>query len=148
MLPSLISKETILQFLNLFGDVQSIKKAEDRHAKLFLPHRSSPELKKRHAEDFLASDKTKLAKSYSGVPSPAQSLMGTYANPQSQWPAGYGAQPQAWPPASQPQGQQWTPGYAQQVKLLATVILPIPLFMHRVSDFFFFLVVIVDTLDY
>lgn len=108
----------LLQFLNLFGDAQSIKKAEDRHAKLFLPHRSTSELKKRHAEDFLASDKTKLAKSYSGVPSPVQSLMGTYPNTQNQWAAGYGAQPQAWPPASQVQGQQWAPGYTQQVDCL------------------------------
>ncbi|KAL5562004.1 hypothetical protein UlMin_031751 [Ulmus minor] len=103
-----------LEFLNLFGDAQTIKKAEDRHAKLFFPHRSTSELKKRHAEDFLASDKTKLAKSYSGVPSPAQSVMGAYPNTQNQWTAGYGAQPQAWPPAAQAQGQQWTPGYTQQ----------------------------------
>ncbi|XP_062079656.1 pre-mRNA-processing factor 39-1 isoform X2 [Humulus lupulus] len=103
-----------LEFLNLFGDAQSIKKAEDHHAKLFLPHRSTTELKKRHAEDFLASDKTKLAKSYSGVPSPGQSLMGAYPSPQNQWAAGYGGQPQAWPPATQAQGQQWTPGYTQQ----------------------------------
>ncbi|KAM6565039.1 hypothetical protein CsatB_025037 [Cannabis sativa] len=104
-----------LEFLNLFGDAQSIKKAEDHHAKLFLPHRSTTELKKRHAEDFLASDKTKLAKAYSGAPSPsAQSVMGAYPNAQNQWAAGYAAQPQAWPPASQAQGQQWNPGYTQQ----------------------------------
>ena len=72
------------------------------------------ELKKRHAEDFLASDKTKMARSYS-VPSPAQSLMGAYPNAQNQWPASYGVQPQAWPPATQAQGQQWTAGYTQQV---------------------------------
>lgn len=102
------------QFLNVYGDVQSIKKAEDRHAKLFLPHRSTSELKKRHAEDFLASDKTKMAKSYS-APSPAQSLMGAYPSAQNQWTAGYGVQPQAWPPATQAQGQQWAPGYTQQV---------------------------------
>ncbi|XP_062148038.1 pre-mRNA-processing factor 39-1 isoform X4 [Alnus glutinosa] len=102
-----------LEFLNVYGDVQSIKKAEDRHAKLFLPHRSTSELKKRHAEDFLASDKTKMAKSYS-VPSPAQSLMGAYPSAQNQWTAGYGVQPQAWPPVTQAQGQQWAPGYTQQ----------------------------------
>lgn len=106
----------ILQFLNLFGDAQSIKKAEDRHAKLFLLHRSSTsELKKRQAEDYLSSDKGKMAKSYSGVPSPAQSIMGAYPNAQNQWAAGYGVQPQAWPQATQAQGQQWTPGYTQQV---------------------------------
>ncbi|XP_034227086.1 pre-mRNA-processing factor 39 isoform X2 [Prunus dulcis] len=104
-----------LEFINLFGDARSIKKAEDRHAKLFLPHRSSLSEKKRQAEDFLSSDKVKMAKSYSGVPSPAQSIMGAYPSAQSQWPAGYGVQPQAWPPATQAtQGQQWTPGYTQQ----------------------------------
>ncbi|XVF32328.1 hypothetical protein REPUB_Repub17cG0072300 [Reevesia pubescens] len=103
-----------LEFLSLFGDVQSIKKAEDRHAKLFLPHRPMSELRKRHAEDFLSSDKTKLAKSYSGAPSPGQSLMGAYPNAQNQWPAGYGAQPQTWPSATQAQAQPWAPGYSQQ----------------------------------
>ncbi|XP_034690667.1 pre-mRNA-processing factor 39 [Vitis riparia] len=103
-----------LEFLDLFGDAQSIKKADDRHAKLFLHHRSTSELKKRHAEDFLASDKAKLAKSYSGVPSPAQSLMGAYPTAQNQWASGYGLQPQAWPQATQAQGQQWNPGYTQQ----------------------------------
>ncbi|XVF81058.1 hypothetical protein PTKIN_Ptkin15bG0125900 [Pterospermum kingtungense] len=101
-----------LEFLNLFGDVQSIKRAEDRHAKLFLPHRPMSELRKRHAGDFLSSDKTKLAKSYSGAPSPGHSLMGAYPNAQNQWPAGYGAQPQTWPPVTQ--AQPWTPGYSQQ----------------------------------
>ncbi|KAK6239015.1 hypothetical protein QUC31_004484 [Theobroma cacao] len=105
-----------LEFLSLFGDVQSIKRAEDRHAKLFLPHRPMSELRKRHAEDFLSSDKTKLAKSYSGAPSPGQSLMGAYPNAQNQWPAGYAAQPQTWPPTTQAQAQAqpWTPGYSQQ----------------------------------
>ncbi|KAF5459420.1 hypothetical protein F2P56_023368 [Juglans regia] len=102
-----------LEFLNVFGDVQSIKKAEDRHAKLFLPHQSTSELKKRHAEDFLASDKAKIAKSYS-VPSPAQSLMGAYPSAQSQWTAGYGLQHQAWPAATQGPVQQWAPGNTQQ----------------------------------
>lgn len=102
------------QFLNLFGDVQSIKRAEDRHAKLFLPHRSMSELKKRHAEDFLASDKTKAPRSYSAQ-SPAQSGMGAYPNAQNQW-SNYGVQPQTWPPVTQAQGQQWTAGYTQQVE--------------------------------
>ncbi|KAL2321089.1 hypothetical protein Fmac_030058 [Flemingia macrophylla] len=101
-----------LEFLNLFGDVQSIKRAEDRHAKLFLPHRSMSELKKRHAEDFLASDKTKAARTYS-VQSPAQSVMGTYPNVQNQW-TNYGVQPQTWPPVTQAQGQQWAAGYTPQ----------------------------------
>nr|KJB10037.1 hypothetical protein B456_001G181500 [Gossypium raimondii] len=103
-----------LEFLSLFDDVQSIKRAEDRHAKLFLPHRPMSELRKRHAEEFLSSDKTKLVKSYSGAPSPGQSLMGAYPNAQNQWPAGYGAQPQTWPPTTQAQAQPWTSGYSQQ----------------------------------
>ncbi|XP_040972675.1 pre-mRNA-processing factor 39 isoform X3 [Gossypium hirsutum] len=107
-----------LEFLGLFGDVQSIKRAEDRHAKLFLPCRPISELRKRQAEDFSSSDKTKLAKSYSGAPSPGQSLLGIYPNAQNQWQAGYGAQPQTWPPTTQSpaqaQAQPWTPGYGQQ----------------------------------
>ncbi|XP_057964062.1 pre-mRNA-processing factor 39-1 isoform X2 [Malania oleifera] len=103
-----------LEFLDLFGDAETIKKADDRHAKLFLQHRSTSELKKRHAEDYLTSDKAKLAKHYSGVLSPAQSLMGAYPSAQNQWAAGYGLQPQAWPQVTQAQGQPWNPGYAQQ----------------------------------
>ncbi|KAJ6339066.1 hypothetical protein OIU76_008516 [Salix suchowensis] len=53
-----------LEFLGTFGDAKSIKKAADRHAKFFLPHRSKSELKKRHAEDYLASDRAKMAKPY------------------------------------------------------------------------------------
>ncbi|KAF2307137.1 hypothetical protein GH714_025041 [Hevea brasiliensis] len=103
-----------LEFLGMYGDAQSIKKAGDRHAKLFLAHRSKSELKKRHSEDYLASDKTKLAKPYADAPSPAQSLMGAYPSAQNQWATGYGLQPQAWPPVTQGQVQQWTPGYGQQ----------------------------------
>ncbi|GFZ20190.1 tetratricopeptide repeat (TPR)-like superfamily protein [Actinidia rufa] len=102
------------EFLDLFGDAQSIKKADDRHAKLFLHHKSTPESKKRNAEDFLVSDKLKLAKSYSGVPTSAPSVMGAYPSSQNQWAAGYGLQPQAWPQATQAQGQQWNPAYTQQ----------------------------------
>ncbi|EEF35824.1 Pre-mRNA-processing protein prp39, putative [Ricinus communis] len=103
-----------LEFLGMFGDAQSIKKADDRHAKLFLPHRSKSEFKKRHADDYLTSDKSKIAKAYGDAPSPVQSLMGAYPSTQNQWAAGYGVQPQAWPPATQAQMQQWTPGYGQQ----------------------------------
>ncbi|XP_008459959.1 pre-mRNA-processing factor 39-1 isoform X2 [Cucumis melo] len=102
-----------LEFLNLFGDVQSIKKAEDRHVKLFISHKSTSELKKRLADDYLASEKAKMAKSYPSVASPAQSLMGVYPTGQNQWAASYGVQPQAWPPVAQAQGQQWAPGYTQ-----------------------------------
>ncbi|KAL6560857.1 hypothetical protein OROHE_006034 [Orobanche hederae] len=101
-----------LEFLDLFGDAPSIKKADYRHSNLFLNHRSTSESKKRHAEDYLASDRTKLAKSI--LPTSAPSVMGAYPNTQNQWPAGYGVQPQAWPQASQTQTQQWNASYAQQ----------------------------------
>ncbi|KAI8574356.1 hypothetical protein RHMOL_Rhmol01G0347800 [Rhododendron molle] len=103
-----------LEFLDLFGDANSIKKADDRHAKLFLHHKSTSESKKRNAEDFLVSDKTKVAKSYSGVPTSAPSVMGAYPNAQNQLAAGYGLQPQGWPQVAPSQGQQWNPGYTQQ----------------------------------
>ncbi|XP_058207837.1 pre-mRNA-processing factor 39-1-like [Rhododendron vialii] len=103
-----------LEFLDLFGDASSIKKADDRHAKLFLHHKSTSESKKRNAEDFLVSDKTKVAKSYSGVPTSAPSVMGAYPNAQNQLAAGYGLQPQGWPQVAPSQGQQWNPGYTQQ----------------------------------
>ncbi|XP_073150895.1 pre-mRNA-processing factor 39-1-like isoform X2 [Henckelia pumila] len=102
-----------LEFLDLFGDAQSIKKADDRHAKLFLPHKSVAESKKRYADDYLFSDKAKLSKSL--VSPSAPSVVGAYnTSAPNQWAAGYGLQPQAWPQASQAQAQQWTPGYPQQ----------------------------------
>lgn len=94
--------------------MQSIKKASDRHAKLFLRHRSISESRKRHADDFLGSDKAKVAKTYAGAAS-TQSLMGAYPNAQSQWATSYGAQAQPWPQATQAQGQQWPAGYTPQV---------------------------------
>lgn len=103
-----------LQFLGLFGDVQSIKKAKDRHARLFLRHRRPSESRKRNADDLLTSDKAKIAKSYSGVPSTAPSA---YPNAQHQWPSGYGSQTQPWPQATQTTGQAYNPAYAQQVCL-------------------------------
>ncbi|KAL1834866.1 hypothetical protein ACET3Z_004517 [Daucus carota] len=100
-----------LEFLDHFADAHSVKKAEDRHAKLFFVHKSTSESKKRHADDVLQSDKAKLAKSgYSSSPS----VMGAYQSTQNQWPAGYGAQPQAWPQATQAQAQNWNPAYPQQ----------------------------------
>ncbi|GFZ13493.1 tetratricopeptide repeat (TPR)-like superfamily protein [Actinidia rufa] len=103
-----------LEFLDLFGDAKSIKRADDRHAKIFLRHKSTSESKKRSAEDYLISEKTKLAKSYSNVPTSSPSVMGAYPNAQNQWAAGYGSQPQGWPQVAQSQGQQWNPSYAQQ----------------------------------
>lgn len=104
----------VLQFLDLFGDAKSIKKADNRHAKLFLRHRRTPESKKRQAEEYLSSDKTKLAKA--GLSQSASSVMSAYPSAQNQWPAGYNV-PQNWPQVAQTQVQQWTPGYTQQVQL-------------------------------
>ncbi|XP_013666401.2 pre-mRNA-processing factor 39-2 isoform X2 [Brassica napus] len=97
-----------IEFLGLFRDVKTIKKAEDQHAKLF--RRSTSELRKRSADEFLSSDRTKMAKTYNGTP-PAQP-----ASAQSQWSGGYAAQPQTWPQAqaAPAQPQQWNPAYGQQ----------------------------------
>ncbi|KAJ0967496.1 hypothetical protein J5N97_024413 [Dioscorea zingiberensis] len=103
-----------LEFLDLFGDAQSIKKAENRHSMLFLRQKALSVSKKRHAEDFLSSDRAKMAKTYTNAPSPGQSGVGAYPNAQSQWPAGYGQKAQSWPQTPQAQGQQWNPGYAPQ----------------------------------
>lgn len=104
-----------VEFLGLFGDAQSIKKAKDQHARLFLRHRSSSESRKRQADDFLTPEKAKLAKAYSGVPSTTPSVMGAYPTSQNQWTAGYGSQPQPWPQATQQtQAQPYNSGYAQQ----------------------------------
>ncbi|XP_074575508.1 pre-mRNA-processing factor 39-1-like isoform X3 [Curcuma longa] len=97
-----------LEFLDLFGDAQSIKKASNRHALLFLRQKGLLISKKRHAEDFLASDNAKMAKNFH---EPGQSMLGAYPNVQSQWPASYGQTTPAWPTATQPQ-TQWNPGYA------------------------------------
>ncbi|XP_022874562.1 pre-mRNA-processing factor 39-like isoform X2 [Olea europaea var. sylvestris] len=109
--PTIAEREELssifLEFLDLFGDAQSIQKADYRHAKLFLRHRSTSESKKRHSEDYLISDKTKLAKS---VTPSTPSIVGAFPNTQNPWPAGYGVQPQA----TQAQVPQWNPGYAQQ----------------------------------
>ncbi|KAJ4878809.1 Tetratricopeptide repeat (TPR)-like superfamily protein [Raphanus sativus] len=117
--PSSTEREEIsliyIEFLDLFGDVETIKKAEDRHCKLFLPHRSRSELRKRSADEFLSSDRTKLAKTYNDT-TPAQPVSNAYPNAPAQWSGGYAAQPQAWPqPQAAPaQPQQWNPAYGQQ----------------------------------
>ncbi|XP_073142217.1 pre-mRNA-processing factor 39-1 isoform X1 [Henckelia pumila] len=98
-----------LEFLDLFGDAPSIKKAGDRHAKLFLHYKSAAESKKRHSEDYLVSEKSKFAKSVT-----SHSIPSEYPSTQNQWGAGYGLHAQTWSQASQAQAQQWTPGYAQQ----------------------------------
>ncbi|XP_039133935.1 pre-mRNA-processing factor 39 isoform X2 [Dioscorea cayenensis subsp. rotundata] len=105
-----------LEFLDLFGDAQSIKKAENRHSMLFLRQKGLSVSKKHHADDFLSSDRAKIAKTYANASSPGHSGAGAYLNAQTQWPAGYGQKAQAWPQTSQAQaqGQQWNPAYAPQ----------------------------------
>nr|GEX88642.1 pre-mRNA-processing factor 39-like isoform X1 [Tanacetum cinerariifolium] len=51
-----------LEFLDLFGDAQSIKKSNVRHLKLFLHQKSYSESKKRHQESYSASERKKLRK--------------------------------------------------------------------------------------
>ncbi|KAL8530185.1 hypothetical protein ACS0TY_007302 [Phlomoides rotata] len=116
----------LLEFLDLFGDAQSVKKADYRHSKLFLSHKSTAESRKRHAEDYLVSDRTKLSKSL--IPTSAPSVMGAYPSTPNQWATGYGVQPQAWPQASQTQAQQWNVGYAQQVFVVSLFLSIIFLF--------------------
>ncbi|KAK6164395.1 hypothetical protein DH2020_001259 [Rehmannia glutinosa] len=108
-----------LEFLDLFGDAQAIKKADYRHAKLFLHHKSTLESKKRHAEDYLASDRTKLAKSLipSTAPSAAYGSYGTsYTHPQvpTSVPqsAAYGTYPQTYPAQAYPQQAYAQPAMA------------------------------------
>lgn len=67
--------------------------------------------KKRHAEEFLASENAKMAKNF---PEAGQSAVGGYPNVQGQWPAGYAQAAPAWPMVAQPQ-TQWNPGYASHV---------------------------------
>ncbi|KAK1266238.1 hypothetical protein QJS04_geneDACA000076 [Acorus gramineus] len=115
---STVDKEELsslfLEFLDHFGDAKSIKKAYNRHATLFLRQKSVLVSKKRRADEFLASDNSKLAKTYSGATPTAQSLTGAYPVAPNQWSAGYGQKPPTWPQAPQPQGQQWNPAYAPQ----------------------------------
>ncbi|XP_071717760.1 pre-mRNA-processing factor 39-1 [Rutidosis leptorrhynchoides] len=97
-----------LEFLDLFGNAQIIKKADNRHAKLFIHHKSVSESKKRHMDGYLVSDRAKVAKTGAVSPAPL-----AYQGTQNQWPAGYGVQPQTWPQATQAQGQQWPAAYTQ-----------------------------------
>ncbi|KAI5071002.1 hypothetical protein GOP47_0013253 [Adiantum capillus-veneris] len=124
---SAIDKEEIssiyLEFVDLFGDLQRLRKAEARHRQLF-PLRKNSESRKRPSPDGSGSDRAKMLKVHgSSTLSPAQAAAPAYANGQTQWGAGYGQQgyaqpPQTWqqPPAQQAQvqQQQWTPAYSSQ----------------------------------
>lgn len=125
---SAIDKEEIssiyLEFVDLFGDLQRLRKAEVRHRQLF-PLRKNSESRKRPSSDGSGSDRAKLLKVHGSLTvSPAQAAAPAYANGQTQWGGagygqpGYAQQPQAWqqPPAQQAlaQPQQWNPAYNTQ----------------------------------
>ncbi|KAJ1298242.1 hypothetical protein BS78_01G438800 [Paspalum vaginatum] len=101
---SLGDKEEIssifLEFLDLFGDAKSIKKALTRHTTLFSCKRSILPSKKRKADDAIVSDRDKLAKTGA-----TQSVTGTDPN---------APNPPVWPAASEASGQQWGASYAHQ----------------------------------
>ncbi|KAL6867622.1 hypothetical protein ACP4OV_015646 [Aristida adscensionis] len=98
---SLGDKEEIssifLEFLDLFGDAKSIKKALNRHTSLFSCKRSILPSKKRKADDAILSDRDKLAKT--------QAVMANDPNI---------ANPPVWPATSEASGQQWGASYAPQ----------------------------------
>ncbi|XP_057870706.2 pre-mRNA-processing factor 39-1 isoform X1 [Cryptomeria japonica] len=110
------------EFVDVFGDIDAVRKAEARHKQLFPVRKTHAVSRKRTLADSSISDKVKVLKTSTSSESPA--LSNTYPNGQSQWGAGYGAQgyaqqPQNWqhvPPQQSPyvQPQQWNPGYDQQ----------------------------------
>ncbi|KAL5219139.1 hypothetical protein ABZP36_019823 [Zizania latifolia] len=102
---SLGDKEDIssifLEFLDLFGDAQAIKKATNRHIALFSRKRSVLSSKKRRADDPIMSDRDKLARTGDGT----QPIVGTDPN---------APNPPVWPVTSEASGQQWGAAYAPQ----------------------------------
>ncbi|CAM0871886.1 unnamed protein product [Alopecurus aequalis] len=90
-----------LEFLDTFGDAQSIKKATTRHTVLFSRRRSILPSKKRRADDAAMSDRDKMAKTGDGT----QPFMGTDPNAHN---------PPVWPATSESSGQQWGAAYPQQ----------------------------------
>eukprot|EP00245_Coleochaete_scutata_P003699 TRINITY_DN1553_c0_g1_i1.p1 TRINITY_DN1553_c0_g1~~TRINITY_DN1553_c0_g1_i1.p1 ORF type:complete len:476 (+),score=99.58 TRINITY_DN1553_c0_g1_i1:714-2141(+) len=116
-----------LQFLELFGSIESLRKAEASHSALFPKRKQVTESKKRSAPDNSASDRTKVQKTVSSSPvaqAPAQAASGVqnYTNGQGQWGGGYqtpyGGPPAqgGWqgPPVQQAPPQQWGAGYGAQ----------------------------------
>ncbi|OEL33725.1 Pre-mRNA-processing factor 39 [Dichanthelium oligosanthes] len=89
-----------LQFLDLFGDAKSMKKALTRHTTLFSCKRSILPSKKRKADDAIVSDRDKLAKTGGTQP-----VMGTDPN---------APNPPVWPATSEASGQQWGAAYPPQ----------------------------------
>ncbi|KAM0871484.1 hypothetical protein ACQ4PT_039374 [Festuca glaucescens] len=104
-LASVSDKEEIssifLEFLDTFGDAQSIKKATTRHTVLFARKRSILPSKKRKADDAAMSDREKMAKTGDG----AQPFTGTDPNAHN---------PPVWPATSESSAQQWGAAYPPQ----------------------------------
>ncbi|KAH0854870.1 LOW QUALITY PROTEIN: hypothetical protein HID58_031354, partial [Brassica napus] len=97
-----------IEFLGLFGDVESIKRRKiDIVSSFYL---TGAELKKRSADEFLSSDRTKLAKTYNET-APAQPVSNAYPNAPAQW---SGASSLATTTSTPAQPQQWNPAYGQQ----------------------------------
>ncbi|KAG0613938.1 hypothetical protein M758_6G139200 [Ceratodon purpureus] len=112
-----------LEFVDSFGSIEEIKKAEARHREHFPPQKSTVDSKKRPSMDNSMPDRAKVHKPYVGATATAvQSGPPAYNNGQAQWnsfapqPA-YAQQTQVWqqPPPQQPtppvQPQQWNQGY-------------------------------------
>uniref|UniRef100_J3LLA6 Suppressor of forked domain-containing protein n=1 Tax=Oryza brachyantha TaxID=4533 RepID=J3LLA6_ORYBR len=102
---SLADKEDIssifLEFLDLFGDAQAIKKATNRHIAHFSRKRSILLSKKRRADDAIISDREKMARTGDVT----QPIVGNDPN---------APNPPVWPPTSEASGQQWGAAYAPQ----------------------------------
>eukprot|EP01018_Ginkgo_biloba_P009358 Gb_37983 [translate_table: standard] len=95
-----------LEFVDLFGDIYAIKKAETRHKQLFPPRRSSSESRKHCYTDCSFPGKVEVAKPNTVSSASSAQAGPCYANGQSQQGASYAAQEysqqsQSW--------QQWQP---------------------------------------
>lgn len=109
-----------MQFVDLLGDFEAIRKAEARHRQLFPSRKSTLDSKKRPSAEVPGQDRAKVLKPYvvtTVAPAPVIS------NGQVAWTTAYApaagyvqSQPQGWQPAAQPapqvQPQQWTQSYA------------------------------------
>jgi len=117
----------ILQFVDSFGSVEAIQKAEARHREYFPSQKSVVESKKRPSLDNSMPDRAKVHKPYIGATATAVPAGPPAYNNGGQWNA-YAQQPQGWQqsqgwqqapqqPTPPVQPQQWNQGYgAQQVQ--------------------------------
>lgn len=115
----------VVQFVDSFGTVEDIKKAETRHRDLFPSQKSVVESKKRPSMDNSMSDRAKVHKPYVMPTATAVQAGPPAYNNGGQWnaysqPSQGWQQSQGWQAPQQPtppvQQQQWNQGYgAQQV---------------------------------